>query len=110
MNPRAPLYTDAYDLVVWLLNHLDERQDGLSRETCRTGLELLDHVVFALKTSERWEHLADADGALLKLRQRIRLIEGRGIFDERQALHALSLCERIGRQIGGWQRSLAQSQ
>jgi len=110
VNPRAPLYTDAYDLAAWLLGHLDQGADALSRDTCRVCLGLLDAVVLALKDRDRWERLDQADEALLRLRQRIRLAQDRGIFDERQALHALGLCDRIGRQIGGWQRSLEGAQ
>jgi hypothetical protein len=110
VTPRAPLYTDAYDLAAWLLGHLDRRGDALSRDTCRVCLLLLDAVVLALKNRDRWERLDQADEALLRLRQRIRLAEDRGIFDQRQALHALARCDRIGRQIGGWQRSLEEAQ
>ncbi len=102
----APLYVDTYDLANWLLGHLNERADPLSRDSCRICLGLLDAVVLALKHRERWERLEQADEALLRLRQRIRLIQEQRVFDERQALHALELCNRIGRQIGGWQRSL----
>jgi len=80
---------------------LDQRADALSRDTCRVCLLLLDAVVLALKDRDRWEQLDQADEALLRLRQRIRLAQDRDIFDERQALHALGLCDRIGRQIGG---------
>ena len=110
MNSRAPLYVDAYDLANWLLGHLNECTDTLSRDICRYSLDLLDAVVLALKGWERWERLEQAERHLLRLRQRIRLAETQGMFDDRQALHALEICDRIGRQIGGWQRSLEASE
>ena len=106
MNPRAPLYVDTYDLASWLLGHFNAGTDTLSRETCRFSLDLLDVVVLALKNYERWEQLEQADQILLRLRQRIRLIQTQGMLDDHQTLHALEICDRIGRQIGGWQRSL----
>ncbi len=110
MNPKAPLYIDTYDLTAWLLGHFNECTDILSRDTCKFSLDLLDVVVLALKNRERWERLEQADRILLRLRQRIRLIQTQGMLDDHQALHALEICDRIGRQIGGWQRSLEASE
>jgi hypothetical protein len=103
---HAPLYTAAYDLVVWVLGHLNERHDSLSADTCRLALRLLDYIVLALKDRERLEVLDLADVTLLKLRQRLRLAPTQGLLDERQALHGLGRCDDIGRQIGGWLRRL----
>jgi hypothetical protein len=103
---RAPLYTAAYDLAVWVLGHLNVRSDTLSLEICRLVLRLLDCVVLALKDRERLEHLDQADLTLLKLRQRLRLTVSQALLDERQALHGLGRCDDIGRQIGGWLRRL----
>ncbi len=110
MNPRAPLYTDSYDLAAWLLKHLDERHSTVAGEICRLCLRLLDAVVLALKDRERWERLDEIDETLLRLRQRIRFAESIGLFDERQSLHALGLCDGIGRQVGGWIKSLERAQ
>jgi hypothetical protein len=106
VNPHAPLYTATYDLAAWLLGHLDREPSVLAREMCRLALRLLDAAVFALKDRERLERLDEMDELLLRLRQRIRLGRGTGLFDERQALHALALCDLIGRQVGGWLRTL----
>jgi hypothetical protein len=110
MSTKAPLYTATYDLAAWLLGHLGKRADYLSRNTCDRCLRLLDCMVLALKDRDRWEHLEEADEILIGLRQRIRLAHDDGLLDERQAWHALGMADNIGRQIGGWQRHLMESQ
>jgi hypothetical protein len=105
-DSRAPLYTVAFDLAGWLLGHLNNRPDTLSCETCRLVLRLLDCIVLALKDRERLDNLDAADMILLQLRQRLRLAAGQAIFDQRQALYALGLCDDLGRQIGGWLKTL----
>jgi len=107
---RAPVYVDSYDLAAWLLGHLDVQASTLARDTCRLALVLLDQIVLALKNRDRWERLEQADETIIRLRQRIRLAHDAGFFDDRQALHALGRCDSVGRQIGGWQRSLEGSQ
>lgn len=107
---QAPLYTAAYDLAVWVLGHLNERQDTLSAEISRLALRLLDCVVLALKDRERLEQLDQADLILLQLRQRLRLAVSAALLDERQALHGLGRCDDVGRQVGGWLRRLEAAQ
>lgn len=108
MNPRAPVYTATFDLAAWVLANLG--RGPLAWDTGRLCLALLDAVVLALKDRERWERLDAADENLLRLRQRLRLAQTTGLIDERQALHALGLCDDIGRQIGGWIKSLEEAQ
>jgi hypothetical protein len=107
----APLYSDGFALCAWLHGRLGERADELSRTVCRTALALLGYLVLALKApadgGARDAHIADADQSLVLLRVHIQLAESTDAITQDQSLHALEIADRIGRQLGGWRRSLA---
>lgn len=106
MKP-APLFTDTFALNQWLLGHFDAENSHLARRLCNTSLALLETITLALKNYLREERIIEADEQLIALRMQIRLAEACGALDERQLHHALDLTDRIGRQLGSWQRSLA---
>ncbi len=103
---RAPLFTDAFALCEWLLGHLDEEPGVLAPALCRNALSLLEAITLALKGQLREERLIEADERLVALRVQLRLAAGTGRLSERQALYALEIADRIGRQVGGWRRAL----
>jgi hypothetical protein len=105
----APLFVHTFDLAAWVLGRFAERSDALSRELCAKALALLDLVTLALQDRERDLRLTDADELLVGLRLRLRLAGQLGRLDERQLMHALGLADSVGRQIGGWQKRLAQA-
>jgi hypothetical protein len=105
-HARAPIYTAAFDLADWVLGHFNTATDRLSADICRLALRLLDNIVLALADQDALDALDRADIALAQLRQRLRLAERLALLDERQLLHGLARCDDIGRQIGGWLRSL----
>jgi hypothetical protein len=105
----APLFVHSFDLAGWVLGRFGERQDTLSAELCRHTLSLLDRVTLALQGNERALRLDDADEILVGVRLRLRLAEQLGLVDERQLMYALDLADSIGRQIGGWQKRLAEA-
>jgi hypothetical protein len=107
VKPPAPLFVHSFDLAGWVLAHFAERGDALSRELCARTLALLDHITLALQGQDRAGRLDEADETLVGVRLRLRLAEQLGWLDERQLMHALELADAIGRQIGGWQKSLA---
>ena len=109
MKTPAPLFVHGFDLAAWMLGHFNEQSDTLSRELCTKSLALLDLVTLALQDRERELCLTDADEMLIRLRLRLRLAEQLGRLDERQLMHALGLVDSVGRQIGGWQKSLARA-
>lgn len=106
MSNRAPIFTDTYSLCEWLLQHLDNEPSVLSRTLCDNALKLLEAVTLALKDRLREDRLDAADERLIVLRLQLRLAESTGLFDESQLLYALDYTDRIGRQLGGWQRAL----
>ncbi len=104
MSEPSPLYTDTFALCEWLLNHLDREPGVLAQTLCQTALTLLETIAFALKNRLRDERLDEADERLLALRLQLRLAGSTGLLTESQVLFALESANRIGRQIGGWQR------
>ena len=105
MPNRAPIFADMFSLCEWLLHHLNREQDVLARTICDTALQLLEAITFALKDRRRDERLDEADERLIALRLHLRLAGAIGLFDEQQVLFALECADRIGRQLGGWQRA-----
>ena len=103
---QAPLFTDAFSLCEWLLRQLDRESSVLARALCDSSLQLLTAVVLALKGRQREEQLAAADECLIMLRMQLRLAGAIGLLGESQLLFALECADCIGRQIGGWQRTL----
>lgn len=66
----------------------------------------MEHVVLALEGIDRLDHIDDADAQLILLRTQLRLAAATDHMTEAQMLHALTIADRMGRQLGGWQRSL----
>ena len=103
---EAPLFTDAWDLSTWLLANLDGQPASLPTSLCRLSLALLDAVVLALKDIDRDQQIAIADTTLIRLRMRVRLAVETGLLEQRQGLFLLEKADSLGRQLGGWIKSL----
>jgi hypothetical protein len=106
---RAPIFTDTFALCQWLLHHFDREPSILARRLCDNALVLLEVVTLALRDRLRDERLEEADERLIALRLHLRLAGETGLLNEQQLLFALDGADRIGRQLGGWQRSLDQA-
>ena len=106
MREPAPLFTDTFALATWLVERRGGSADVLPRRVLEVAVRLLEDVTAALKGRDRHERLSAADEGLLTLRTLLRLDAATGGLTEAQLLHALELADRIGRQIGGWQRHL----
>ncbi len=102
----APLYVDASRLCAWILQGLGKREEVLARRLCSTALELLEHLTLALKNRGREERIDGADEDLIVLRLQLRLAGTVDLLSESQVLFALEQADAIGRQLGGWRRSL----
>lgn len=102
----APVYVDASRLCAWILKHFGARDEVLARRLCTTALDLLEHLTLALKNRGREERIESADEDLIVLRLELRLAGAVDLLDESQVLFALEQADGIGRQLGGWRRSL----
>jgi hypothetical protein len=105
MRP-APLFADACQLYIWLHGRLAGAGDPLARALLEQSLGLTEALVLALKGRDREHNIDRADERLIVLRVWLRLAAEVGQCSEGQLLHALELTDRIGRQLGGWQRSM----
>jgi len=102
----APLFVDAYALCEWTLGRFGSDDRVLPRRVSEQVLAILGAVVLALKGRRREDQLDEADERLLVLRTQLRMAASLDIVTEPQLLHALKLADRIGRQLGGWQKQL----
>jgi hypothetical protein len=103
---RAPLFSAAWDLSTWVLKQLGADPSVLAAALCTESLHLIDTVVLSLKDIDRVGNLAAADLCLVRLRLRVRLAAETGLLTERQGLFLLRQTDDIGRQLGGWLKSL----
>lgn len=103
---RAPIFADAYALCDWLIGRLGDDNRELARAICRRGLTLLNAISLALIGRDRHDCIDQADEILIGLRNELRLAASSGYLSEAQAIYALERADAIGRQIGGWLRTL----
>lgn len=101
---HAAVYTQTFDLVTWLLRHVEGGPVAAALHV--DALALLDHVVLALKGFDRRRHVDEADAVNAVLRVRLRLAHELDIIDERRLLFCAERLDEIGRQLGGWIRHL----
>ena len=102
---QAPVFVQAFDVAAWLLRQV-KGGDALPQAVHRDALAMLDHVVLALKGVDRAHHVDRADAVNAVLRVRLRLAHEVGLLNERQLLYVAGELDEIGRQLGGWLRSL----
>jgi hypothetical protein len=100
------VYRDATLLAEWVLHHFEAVAAPLARRCCQHAIDLLELLALALAGRDVDGALERADDALLRLRTVLRLAHGRGALRDEQLLHATSLADLVGRQVGGWRRSL----
>ena len=103
---RAPLFTDAFALCEWLFGHFGDDYRVLPQALCARSLALLEAVTMALKDRQRHDQLDMADEQLIHLRTQLRLAAALNYLSEKQVVHAMERANTIGRQLGGWRRSL----
>lgn len=104
----APLYEQTLTLAAVLCDALDAEDGhaGLRGEVRGRLLALVDRVALAVAGIERAHNLAAADAALCVLRARLDLARRCELWDAELHLAAAERTEAIGRQLGGWLRSL----
>jgi len=109
MADPAPIFTDTFSLCEWILGRMGNDERVLPRELCRESIALLEAVLLALKGRNLGARLDEADERLITLRVKLRLAACLGLLNEAQQAFALESASRIGRQLGGWLRSLGPS-
>ncbi|MBK8265074.1 MAG: hypothetical protein IPK80_27555 [Nannocystis sp.] len=104
----APLYEQTLALAAAIEGALagEDEHPGLAAGVLQGALALVDRVALAVAGIERARSLAAADAALCTLRARLDLALRCGLWEDAVHLAAAEQTEAIGRQIGGWLRSL----
>jgi hypothetical protein len=102
----APIFADTFSLCEWLLGRLEQSERVLARRICEEALLLLDAVGLALQGRGVGSRLDEADERLIMLRIKLRLAGSVELLTKEQLVFALKSTDAIGRQLGGWLRSL----
>ena len=108
-SEQAALYVDGLALCQWLLEKFDRDPGVLGPSLCGCALELIQTLVLALKDRARDERIELADEQLIRLRVLLRLAVDSERLSPEQYGFALDQVDAIGRQLGGWIRSLEPS-
>ena len=106
VSDRAPLFVDSMALNQWLLQKFDQTPGVLGPSLCRCALILIQAIALALRDRHQEEQIDLADEQLIRLRVLLRLAADGGRLNNAQYVYALDKVDAIGRQLGGWRRSL----
>lgn len=107
MKKEAPLHNDCLQLARWVATTIDPTLPT-GRRAHELAIELVEQVALALHGYDREESVENADRAAARLRVVLRLCLEVGLVSDGGLLHTAEQLDRIGRQIGGWQRHLAE--
>ena len=101
---------DCHDLLSWLIPQLDKfprnRRFTLGERLESGMLEVLEQLVSAAYSRNKDEPLKAANLKLEIVRHLWRLAHELQAIPTRQYEHGASLMLNLGRQLGGWRRSL----
>ncbi len=108
MKEQAPVFVRAYDLHLWLLERLESSgESGTVRKAIlHHSRLLLETVALGLARFETRHRVVQADERVTLLRVHLRLAAEQRLLSDRQLLYANEILSDIGRQIGGWRKSL----
>jgi hypothetical protein len=105
----APLYVETQDLALWVIERAarwscaDDRL--LAPLVARSAADLTSAVSLALTFPQtRREHLEEADHAVVRLRNLLRLAHGLGLLPANGLRFATGRLDAVGRMIGGWHK------
>ena len=105
-SQESPIFVDAFQVVL-NIEKLSHREDGdlLNRVKC-LSIDLLETLTLALKGFDCEQRLLQADETLVRFKLNVRLLieaypERRGFW-----LQISKQLVVIGKQLGGWQKSL----
>ncbi|MEE8524948.1 MAG: four helix bundle protein [Thermoanaerobaculia bacterium] len=104
---ETPLHRDAMALCGVLLEDLGEAGAAVLRQRLvSSALAVLEDVTLAVAGRDRRQRLEDADAGLQLFRTHLRLARELGLLDEEGFLEYAGQADVVGRQMGGWLKSL----
>lgn len=110
MNTKTEMviFTRTFDLLMWLVpmtNHFPRaHRHTVTQRLLNQAFDLQEHLEVAnlRKGRARLEQLQQADEALAKLRNYLRLLHRMDWLTDGQYHHAARFIQEIGRLLGGW--------
>ncbi len=108
MKKAAPLFTRSYSFYSWLLDHFEkiEHYPQLKTTVLDNANKLMEAITLALQGYASQERVLAADEALALLRLHLRMAEDKKMLTEKQYRFVVETMDDIGKQIGGWQKSM----
>ena len=101
---------DTYQLLKWLLPIISKYprnfRYSLGVRIENSLYELLEFLQTAYHSQEKLKHLAAASNKLEHMRLLIRLSHEMHLFDSKIHHALIEQMENIGKQVGGWMRSI----
>ncbi|MDH7487097.1 MAG: diversity-generating retroelement protein Avd [Anaerolineae bacterium] len=108
---QSPIFTKTYDLLKWLLPHLDKypksQRFRLAKRIEDAAFDFHSLLIQATKEGHPRRTLLQADAELDKLRHYIRLAVDLGYTSPRQYGYVAEMLVEVGKLLGGWLDSLA---
>ena len=109
---EVPAVAKTYDLVLWLLPHVAKfsraHRFTVGERVEATALEILELLVEASYTRQKQELLRTANRRMERLRYLVRLAKDLKLLSLKQYEFAARAMEKIGAQIGGWEKQQGQ--
>jgi len=109
---EAPIYPATHDLLDWLVPHLEHwprpQRFLLARQVMESATSFYRLILRARKAglAARADALLEADAELETLKALLRLGQERRYMSLGQYEHVSRLVSDVGRQLGGWRRSI----
>jgi len=109
---EAPIYPATHDLLDWLVPHLEHwprpQRFLLARQVMESATSFYRLILRARKAglAARADALLEADAELETLKALLRLGQERRYMSRGQYEHVSRLVSDVGRQLGGWRRSI----
>jgi hypothetical protein len=111
---QSPIFSKTYDLILWLLNHTEHfpksERFRLGKRIEDTAFAFYDLLIDAARSQHRRDALQDADLELTRLRLYLRLAHARKLSTPDQYEYTSAVLTELGRLLGGWLRSVAETQ
>jgi len=103
----------AHELSLWLIPQLDQlprqRRDGLGARIESCAIDVLEALIEATYSQHKHHILSQANRKLELLRHLWRLCYELEAMPQESYEHGTKLCNELGRQIGGWMKSVRPS-
>lgn len=107
---EAQIFIDSYKTCQWLLQNIPKAltitDKMLTKRIVRKALVILEELTLAVQGYETLDHVMRADESVALIRVEIRLAMEQELLSVKQYQYLIEQYNCIGRQIGGWLKSL----